>query len=96
MNQENLRPNLHSNVVSAPYQGIVDCFVKVGFQLRKKKRNEPFPVCFSFVLFDSADQTTKNEGFFALYKGFFPSWLRLGPWNIVFFIAYEQLKKFDV
>lgn len=40
-------------------------------------------------------KTTKNEGFFALYKGFFPSWLRLGPWNIVFFIVFEQLKRID-
>lgn len=40
-------------------------------------------------------KTIKNEGFLALYKGFFPSWLRLGPWNIVFFIVFEQLKQFD-
>ncbi|XP_058806604.1 mitochondrial uncoupling protein Bmcp isoform X2 [Phymastichus coffea] len=39
-------------------------------------------------------QTCKNEGFFALYKGFLPTWLRMGPWNIIFFITYEQLKKF--
>ncbi|KAF3840579.1 hypothetical protein F7725_006441, partial [Dissostichus mawsoni] len=36
--------------------------------------------------------TWKNEGFFALYKGFWPNWLRLGPWNIIFFITFEQLK----
>ncbi|XP_064360908.1 kidney mitochondrial carrier protein 1 isoform X1 [Dromaius novaehollandiae] len=40
-------------------------------------------------------QTWKNEGFFALYKGFWPNWLRLGPWNIIFFLTYEQLKKLD-
>ncbi|KAK9401627.1 kidney mitochondrial carrier protein 1 [Crotalus adamanteus] len=40
-------------------------------------------------------QTWKNEGFFALYKGFWPNWLRLGPWNIIFFVTYEQLKKLD-
>ncbi|XP_014217203.1 mitochondrial uncoupling protein Bmcp [Copidosoma floridanum] len=39
-------------------------------------------------------QTFRNEGFFALYKGFIPTWLRMGPWNIIFFITYEQLKKF--
>ncbi|KAJ8255741.1 hypothetical protein COCON_G00196050 [Conger conger] len=41
-------------------------------------------------------QTLRSEGFFALYKGFFPNWLRLGPWNIIFFCTYEQLKKIDV
>lgn len=41
-------------------------------------------------------QTWKNEGFFALYKGFWPNWLRLGPWNIIFFLTYEQLKRLDL
>ncbi|XP_052756776.1 mitochondrial uncoupling protein Bmcp [Galleria mellonella] len=39
-------------------------------------------------------QTVRNEGFLALYKGFVPTWLRMGPWNIIFFITYEQLKQF--
>ncbi|XP_015108696.1 mitochondrial uncoupling protein Bmcp [Diachasma alloeum] len=38
-------------------------------------------------------KTCANEGFFALYKGFVPTFLRMGPWNIIFFITYEQLKK---
>lgn len=42
---------------------------------------------------DCAIQTTKTEGFMALYKGFVPIWVRLGPWNIIFFMTYEQLKK---
>ncbi|KAM9458825.1 kidney mitochondrial carrier protein 1-like isoform 3-T3 [Salvelinus alpinus] len=41
-------------------------------------------------------QTSRSEGFMALYKGFFPNWLRLGPWNIIFFVTYEQLKKMEV
>lgn len=44
--------------------------------------------------FDCALQTVRNEGVFALYKGFIPTWIRMGPWNIIFFITYEQLKKF--
>ncbi|XP_044742707.1 mitochondrial uncoupling protein Bmcp [Chrysoperla carnea] len=39
-------------------------------------------------------KTYKYEGFLALYKGFLPTWLRMGPWNIIFFITYEHLKKF--
>lgn len=35
----------------------------------------------------------RNEGFMALYKGFVPSFLRMGPWNILFFLSYEKLKK---
>uniref|UniRef100_A0A673XU61 Kidney mitochondrial carrier protein 1-like n=1 Tax=Salmo trutta TaxID=8032 RepID=A0A673XU61_SALTR len=45
-------------------------------------------------------QTSRSEGFMALYKGFFPNWLRLGPWNIIpgapnslllFFIFFNSL-----
>lgn len=39
-------------------------------------------------------QTVRSEGFLALYKGFIPTWVRLGPWNIIFFITFEQMKKF--
>lgn len=39
-------------------------------------------------------QTVKNEGFLALYKGFIPTLFRMGPWNIIFFITYEQLKRY--
>ncbi|XP_071613896.1 brain mitochondrial carrier protein 1 isoform X1 [Heliangelus exortis] len=42
---------------------------------------------------DGLLKTWKSEGFSALYKGFWPNWLRLGPWNIIFFITYEQLKR---
>lgn len=37
-------------------------------------------------------KTIRTEGPFALYRGIIPSYLRLGPWNIIFFITYEQLK----
>ncbi|XP_074657579.1 kidney mitochondrial carrier protein 1-like [Tubulanus polymorphus] len=37
-------------------------------------------------------QMIKREGFMSLYKGFIPTWVRLGPWNIVFFMTYEQIK----
>ncbi|XP_073836884.1 mitochondrial uncoupling protein Bmcp-like isoform X1 [Musca autumnalis] len=43
---------------------------------------------------DCAVQTVRNEGFLALYKGFIPTWVRMGPWNVIFFITYEQLKKY--
>lgn len=42
---------------------------------------------------DCLIQTVRTEGVMALYKGFIPNWVRLGPWNIIFFMTYEQLKK---
>lgn len=40
-------------------------------------------VCLIIDLCLLSSQTWKSEGFFALYKGFWPNWLRLGPWNII-------------
>lgn len=37
-------------------------------------------------------KVVKNEGPMALYKGFIPGWLRLGPWQLVFWCSYEQLR----
>jgi len=41
---------------------------------------------------DCLIKTVKNEGPCALYKGFLPSYLRLGPWNVIFFMTYEHFK----
>ncbi|XP_068686633.1 kidney mitochondrial carrier protein 1-like isoform X1 [Montipora foliosa] len=37
--------------------------------------------------------TSKSEGIFALYRGFVPQFLRLLPWNVFFFMSFEQYKK---
>jgi len=37
-------------------------------------------------------QTIKNEGPFALYKGFFPIWARMGPKAMVFYLVFEELR----
>ncbi|XP_055705433.1 mitochondrial uncoupling protein Bmcp isoform X2 [Phlebotomus papatasi] len=41
---------------------------------------------------DCALQTVRTEGPLALYKGFVPTLVRMGPWNIIFFVTYERLK----
>ncbi|XP_059622763.1 mitochondrial uncoupling protein Bmcp [Phlebotomus argentipes] len=41
---------------------------------------------------DCAVQTVRQEGALALYKGFVPTLVRMGPWNIIFFVTYERLK----
>ncbi|KAG0723742.1 Mitochondrial uncoupling protein 4 [Chionoecetes opilio] len=41
---------------------------------------------------DCLMQTVRNEGFWALYKGFIPCWLRMGPWSLTFWITYEQIR----
>ena len=40
--------------------------------------------------YDCLVKTMKFEGVLALWKGFFPTWARLGPWQFVFWVSYER------
>ena len=37
----------------------------------------------------------KHEGILSLWKGFFPIWMRLAPWQFTFWISYEQMRKLN-
>lgn len=36
----------------------------------------------------------RQEGFFSLYKGFLPSYIRMAPWSLTFWVSYEEIRKF--
>ncbi|VDM56766.1 unnamed protein product [Angiostrongylus costaricensis] len=36
----------------------------------------------------------RYEGFFSLYKGFLPSYMRMAPWSLTFWVSYEEIRKF--
>lgn len=43
---------------------------------------------------DCLVRTVRGEGMKALWKGFLPTWARLGPWQFVFWVSYEKLRVF--
>uniref|UniRef100_J3LYC6 Uncoupling protein 3 n=1 Tax=Oryza brachyantha TaxID=4533 RepID=J3LYC6_ORYBR len=43
--------------------------------------------------YDCLVMTVKHEGLTALWKGFLPTWARLGPWQFVFWVSYEKLRQ---
>lgn len=43
--------------------------------------------------FDCLVKTVRIEGLRALWKGFFPTWARLGPWQFVFWVSYEKFRQ---
>lgn len=43
--------------------------------------------------YDCLIKTVKVEGLRALWKGFFPTWARLGPWQFVFWVSYEKFRQ---
>ncbi|KAL3578837.1 hypothetical protein D5086_020341 [Populus alba] len=42
--------------------------------------------------YDCLVKTVRMEGLKALWKGFFPTWSRLGPWQFVFWVTYEKFR----
>eukprot|EP00501_MAST-03F_sp_TOSAG23-6_P001930 GSMAST32.ASY1.ANO1.2011.1 assembled CDS len=43
--------------------------------------------------FDCLKKTVSQEGFMALYKGWFPTWMRMAPWSLIFFLTFEQARR---
>lgn len=44
--------------------------------------------------YDCLVKTVRIEGLRALWKGFLPTWARLGPWQFVFWVSYEKFRQF--
>ncbi|XP_031566919.1 mitochondrial uncoupling protein 4-like isoform X2 [Actinia tenebrosa] len=42
---------------------------------------------------DCFQRAVKQEGFFSLYKGWLPTWTRMAPWSLTFWLSYEQIRK---
>uniref|UniRef100_UPI00398F4B7B mitochondrial uncoupling protein 4 n=1 Tax=Pristiophorus japonicus TaxID=55135 RepID=UPI00398F4B7B len=42
---------------------------------------------------DCLMQTIQKEGLWSLYKGFLPTWTRMAPWSLTFWLMFEQLRK---
>lgn len=42
---------------------------------------------------DCAVKTVRAEGFLALYKSWLTVYMRLGPWQMVFYLTFEQVNK---
>jgi solute carrier family 25 uncoupling protein 27 len=42
---------------------------------------------------DCLRQSVAQEGLRVLYRGFLPTWARLGPWQLTFWLTYERLRQ---
>lgn len=38
-------------------------------------------------------KTVNGEGIFSLWKGFLPAWSRLAPWQLTFWLCYEEFRR---
>ncbi|MCJ8735160.1 hypothetical protein PDJAM_G00243700 [Pangasius djambal] len=42
---------------------------------------------------DCLVQSVRAEGLLTLYKGFVPTWLRMAPWSMTFWLTFEQIRR---
>ncbi|XP_055042411.2 mitochondrial uncoupling protein 4 [Misgurnus anguillicaudatus] len=42
---------------------------------------------------DCLVKSVRGEGFLSLYKGFLPTWFRMAPWSLTFWLTFEQMRR---
>ncbi|CAG02945.1 unnamed protein product, partial [Tetraodon nigroviridis] len=84
--------NLPCHFVSAFGAGLCTTVIASPVDVVKTRYMNSPPGQYRGVLNCAASMLTK-EGPSSFYKGFMPSFLRLGSWNVVMFVTYEQLKR---
>ncbi|KAG5846559.1 hypothetical protein ANANG_G00116280 [Anguilla anguilla] len=42
---------------------------------------------------DCLMKSVKGEGLRSLYKGFLPTWMRMAPWSMTFWLTFEQIRR---
>ncbi|KAK1883225.1 Mitochondrial uncoupling protein 2 [Dissostichus eleginoides] len=87
-----LTDNLPCHFVSAFGAGLCTTVIASPVDVVKTRYMNSPPGHYNSVLKCAAAMMSK-EGPRAFYKGFMPSFLRLGSWNVVMFVTYEQLKR---
>lgn len=67
------------------FQGYVFIFIFRGQGVKKVHLYDGCIDCFVKII--------RYEGFFSLYKGFLPSYIRMAPWSLTFWVSYEEIRK---
>lgn len=81
------------HLFSAFASGFAVCIVTNPFDVMMTRiYNQGSSRKYSGIL-DCLFKSLKTEGFLALYKGFWPHYLRMGPHTILTFVFIEQVKK---
>jgi len=92
----NLGDNLATQTIAGIMSGIFAALFSTPADVVKTRMMSQYMSSTSEKLysssFDCLRKTINAEGLFGLYKGFFPTWARLGPWQLTFWIVYEQLR----
>ena len=83
--------NMTSHVCASLMSGFIASCVSAPFDVIKTRiMNQPAESKMYSGPIDCVMKTIRSEGVAALYKGFTPTYLRLAPWQMIFFVTAEQ------
>jgi hypothetical protein len=84
--------SLRAHVASSAMSGLIASLVSTPFDVIKTRIiNQPAGSPMYTGPIDCILKTVRTEGMTALYKGFVPTYLRLAPWQMIFFVTAEQV-----
>lgn len=89
------KEGLFARIVGSLISGLVSALVSCPFDVVKTRlANQPQGAgrLYSGML-DCGIKTVRAEGVMSLYKGFTPAYARLAPWQLVFFLVFEQVNQ---
>lgn len=91
------RDSLLTHVAASMAAGFLSTVASSPIDLVKSRMmNQPCDAAGNPKLYTSPiqclRQTVRSEGFFGLYAGFLPSYLRLGPHTVLVFVVVEQVR----
>ncbi|KAK3761358.1 hypothetical protein RRG08_060925 [Elysia crispata] len=95
----NLKDNYVTHTMASACSGLVAAIIGTPADVIKTRiMNQPTQDGKGLLYSGSVDclvKTVRQEGFLALYKGLLPIWTRMAPWSLVFWLSYEQVRKFS-
>ncbi|KAM8952343.1 mitochondrial uncoupling protein 4 [Pelodytes ibericus] len=93
-----LKDNMLCHSISSICSGLVAATLGTPADVIKTRiMNQPRDKNGRGVLYKSSTdclmQAVRGEGVMSLYKGFIPTWMRMAPWSLVFWLSYEQIRR---
>ncbi|CAJ0575087.1 unnamed protein product, partial [Mesorhabditis spiculigera] len=98
-----LKDNLWTHAISSACSGLMAAIVstpadvvktRMMDQIRHLHDSDPNgkPSKMHKGSIDCLMHIVKREGFWALYRGFLPTYIRMAPWSLTFWISYEKIR----
>lgn len=89
-----LQDSIVTHIMSSGVSGFLSALVSTPFDVIKTRiMNQHAGRKLYSGMVDCAVKTMSREGVGAMFNGFLPAYLRLAPWQLVFFVVYEQVSK---